>query len=116
MRGVRWKTASAGGRRPGEIEDTPGVELRDLAGLVVGDIGQHFREHFAAVRPVAVRVRVVAFEHDVVDADEMTAGDAGPVGDKAAEYVVFIKHRRRYIAVDVVVPAVPFPHVVDALK
>src|ERR1700677_3621550 len=52
-----------------EVEDSPGVVLGDLAGYAVGHVSQGFLERLPAMGPVAVRMRVIALEHDVVSAD-----------------------------------------------
>ena len=67
-------------------------------------------------RPVGVGVRVVALEHDVVDADAVPHVDAGVVGDEAAEDVLAEQVRRPDVGVAAGVVAVALPRVVDALE
>src|ERR1700721_2599571 len=61
-----------------------GIELDDLAGLVVGHIHEVLSEQLAGMRPVGIRMRIVTFEHDVVDPDPMALLDARLGGDETA--------------------------------
>ena len=61
-------------------------------------------------------MRVVALEHDVVDADAVPLVDAGVVGDEAAEDVLAEQLRRPDVGVAARVVAVALPRVVDALE
>src|ERR1700738_3078063 len=66
---LSWRQGADGSGLLGpEVVQRAGVELDDLARFVVGHVGQVLGEQLAGVRPVGVGVRVVTFEHDVVDA------------------------------------------------
>src|SRR5689334_6204950 len=67
-----------------EAIERASVELDDLSGLIIGHVDEMLGEQLAGVRPVGVRMRVVAFEHDVVDADPMPLLDTGLIGDETA--------------------------------
>ena len=72
----------------GKLKTRRALSSAILRGGVVGRVGERLREQLARVRPVAVGVRVVAFEHHVVLADEVDVRDPDVVGDEAAVDVV----------------------------
>src|ERR1700753_1196285 len=92
-----------------------GIELDDLSGFIVGDVDEMLGEQLAGVRPVGVRVRIVAFEHDVVDADTVPLLDAGLIRNEAAVYVFSKQLGGKLVGVDVAPVLMSAPGVVDAV-
>src|SRR5579862_9626662 len=108
----RWMTVSLQTR---EVEYCPGVELDDLVRVLVGHVPQRLRDLLAAVRPVAVRVRVVDLDADAVDADLVAVLDADLVLDVAAPEVLVEQVARPGVEVDRLVVTVPGPDLVHPL-
>ena len=57
--------------------------MRDLRDFVAGQLAQRSARELLGVGPRRVGVRVVAFEHDVVDADAVANFDCGRIIDGA---------------------------------
>src|SRR6202012_3701180 len=64
------------------------IELNHFSSFIVGYVDKMLGEQLAGMRPVGVRVRIVAFEHDVVDADPVPLLDARLIRNEAAVNVL----------------------------
>src|ERR1700761_3868206 len=114
MRSPSWRLPSWAASFPKSVQRA-GIELDELSRLVVRYIDEVLGQQLAGVRPVGVRMRVVALEHDVVDADAVPLLDARLVGDETAVDVLPEELRGELVGVDVAPVLVPAPGVVDAL-
>src|ERR1019366_8530048 len=74
---------ASGGAVLVEVVEIPGIQLGDLMGLVIGDIGKCLFEKLPTVREIRVVVGKIGFPHQLVDPDQMTVGDGVPVHDHA---------------------------------
>src|SRR4051794_41985165 len=74
-----------------KVEELPSVAAGDLPHVVVRNVVGGVGELLAAVGPVAVVVRIVAFPHQLLDADQVAHLDRSPVRDEACPEVAVLK-------------------------
>lgn len=74
---------------PWEAEHPPRFLLDDQRAFLVWNLGQHFGGALAGIRLVGVGVGEIDFQHDAVDADGMSIGQAVFVVDETTPKVRF---------------------------
>src|SRR5439155_5754256 len=98
-----------------EVVEATGVELADLARVVVGDVVDRISEDLPALGPVGVVVREVALPHQLVEPDEVPVDHRVAIGDHADPEVLREDLGRQPTAVDALITA-SLPRVIEALE